>query len=64
MIVPRTVKKYTQAVTLSLDNENVLMCEAALLLRKGKDIPPEKREQAIKHIQVILGLQGAFASPT
>ncbi len=44
-----------QEVVTRLDDEDALMCgAAALLLRKGRDIPPEEREQAIERIQVIL----------
>src|SRR5579875_2439438 len=44
-----------QDVVTRLDDEDALMCgAAALLLRKGRDIPPEGCEQAIERIQVIL----------
>jgi hypothetical protein len=44
-----------QDVVARLDDEDALMCWAtALLLRKGRDIPPEEREQAIKRLQAIL----------
>jgi len=44
-----------QAVVTRLDDEDALMCgAAALLLRQGRDIPQEEREQAIDRIQAIL----------
>ncbi len=44
-----------QAVVTRLDDEDALMCgAAALLLRQGRDIPQEEREQAITRIQTIL----------
>lgn len=44
-----------QDVVTRLDDEDALMCgAAALLLRKGRNIPLDEREQAIKRIQAIL----------
>jgi hypothetical protein len=44
-----------QDVVTRLDDEDALMCgAAALLLQKGRDIPPEEREQGMERIQAIL----------